>query len=92
MENNKQKKSLIVKPFTGKQTDVWPIGQLLSTFEWYKAYYKQVDEKSIRDAAHAKADEVLAVWTKAHVPTSLRKHVDNVENIFKELAKLTKNK
>ena len=32
-------------------------------------HYKQVDEKSIRDAAHATADEVLAVWANAHIPT-----------------------
>lgn len=46
-----------------------------------------------RNAAHSTADDVLEVWAKAHIPTRLRKHVvDKVENLFKEWAKLKKNK
>ena len=56
-------------------------------------YYKLVENKTIRNACHATAEDVLEVWQKTHIPTRLRKHViAKLENTYKEWEKLKKNK
>ena len=56
-------------------------------------HYKQVTNKTVREAAHSTANDVLAVWAKAHIPTRLKKHVVNkIQCLFKEYDNLKRNK
>ena len=74
-------------------------------FEWYQAYIKawsistvfslqaSCPKKTVRDAFHSTAEDVLGVWAKASIPTRLKKHVvSKVEDMFREWEKLKKNK
>ena len=94
----------VVKPVTRKETDVWLVGQLSSTLSDTKLpskkevlalffHYKQAAQKTVRDASHCTAEDVLEVWVKASIPTRLKKHVvTKVEDMFREWEKLRKNK
>ena len=92
------------KPVTRKETDIWLVcQQLSSTLGTSKLpskqkvlalffYYKEVEEKTVRDASHCNTEDVMKVWDKASIPTTLKKHVlKKVKEMFKEWAKL-KNK
>jgi len=103
MASTKPEKT-VVKPVTRKETDVWLVGQLSSTLSDTKLpskkevmalffHYKQDMQKTVRDASHCTAEDVLKVWAKATIPTRLKKHVVNkVEDLFREWEKLRKNK
>ena len=94
----------ILKPTTRSETDIWLIGQLSDTLISTKLpskkevmalfyHYKQVTNKTVREAAHSTANDVLAVWAKAHIPTRLKKHVVNkIQCLFKEYDNLKRNK
>lgn len=92
------------KPVTRKQTEIWLVGQISPILNATKLpsknevmalffHYKQIENKTVRDACHATAVDVLEMWAKAHIPTRLKKHVvDKVESMFREWEKLRKNK
>ena len=91
------------KPVTRKESDIWLVGQLSSTLSTTKLsskqvlalffYYKEVEGKTVRDASHCTTEDIMKVWNKANIPTRLKKHVvKKVEEMFKEWAKLKKNK
>lgn len=92
------------KPRTRSETDMWLIGQLSDSLTSTKLpskkevmalfyHHKQVTKKTVCEAAHATANDVIAVWAKAHIPTRLKKHVvERIQSLFKEYDKLKKNK
>lgn len=89
---------------TRKKTDVWLVGQTSSDFSQRKLpskkevlsvffYYKNKQKQTVRESAHPTAKDVLDIWSKARIPTRLKKHVvEKVENMFKEWQNLKKNK
>lgn len=39
----------------------------------------------LRESAHSTADDVLDIWSRARIPTRLKKHVvAKLENMYKE--------
>jgi len=43
-------------------------------------YYKETEKKTVRDACHETAKDILEVWSKGNIPTGLKKHVvDKIE-------------
>lgn len=89
---------------TRKSTDIWLVGQTLTTLSQTKLpnkrealsiffHYKNDLNLNIRDSAQCAATDVLIVSEKANIPTRLKKHViDKIENLFRERQKLKKNK
>lgn len=91
------------KPVTRKDTDIWLVGQMSSTLNTTKLPSKQEvmalffhhkeTEKTVKNASHCTAEDVVKVWAKASIPTRLKKHVvKKIEDMFKEWTKLRKNK
>ncbi|GBP33328.1 hypothetical protein EVAR_30917_1 [Eumeta japonica] len=89
---------------TRNKTDIWLIGQpspqlvqskLPTIIEVLRVffYYKNEEKKSVRDSANSTSCDVLALWTKAGIPTRIKKHViAKIENYYKQWANLKKNK
>lgn len=87
---------------TRKNTDIWLVGQTSSDFIQTKLpskkavlsvffYYKNEKKQTVRESAHSTADDVLDIWSKARIPTRLKKHVvAKLENMYKEWQNLKK--
>lgn len=90
---------------TRKNTDVWLVGQTSSDFIQTKLpskkavlsvffYHKNEKKKKtvgLRESAHSTADDVLDIWSRARIPTRLKKHVvAKLENMYKEWQNLKK--
>jgi hypothetical protein len=94
----------ILKPTTRSETDIRLIRQLSDTListnltlkkEVMALFYdyKQVTNKTVCEAAHSTANDVIAVWAKAYIPTRIKKHVVNkIQCLFKEYDNLKRNK
>lgn len=83
---------------------MWLIGQPISTLPTTKLpskkevmslfFYHKIEEKqNNKEAALSTADAILDVWSKAYIPTRLKKHVvKKVADFFGEWQSLQKTK